>query len=51
VKDENAAWFTPADASYTVTVSNVIRMPRANMPDMRVLAVGDATFSITGALV
>ncbi len=51
VKDEADAWFTPADASYTVTVSNVIRMPRANMPDMRVLATGDATFAITGALV
>lgn len=51
VKDDQDAWFTPADASYTVTVSNVIRMPRANMPDMRVLAFGDATFSITGALV
>lgn len=51
VKDELGAWFTPADASYTVTVSNVIRMPRANMPDMRVLATGNATFSITGALI
>jgi len=51
VKNDQDAWFTPADASYTVTVSNVIRMPRANMPDMRVLATGDATFSITGALI
>jgi len=51
VKDENDAWFTPADASYTVTVANVIRMPRANMPEMRVLATGDATFAITGALI
>jgi hypothetical protein len=51
VKDNNDAWFTPADASYTITVSNVIRMPRANMPDMRILAFGDATFSVTGALI
>jgi hypothetical protein len=51
VKNELDAWFTPADASYTVTVSNVIRMPRANMPDMRVLATGNATFSVTGALI
>lgn len=50
VKNDADDWFTPADASYTVTVSNVIRMPRANMPDMRVLATGDATFAITGAL-
>lgn len=51
VKDENDAWFTPADASYTIAVSNVIRMPRANMPDMRVIAFGNATFAITGALI
>ena len=50
VKDNDDVWFTPADASYTISVSNVIRMPRANMPDMRVLAFGDATFAITGAL-
>jgi len=51
VKNDQDAWFTPADASYTVTVDNVIRMPRANMPDMRILATGDATFSVTGALI
>ena len=51
VKDDQDAWFTPADASYTVSVSNVIRMPRANMPDMRVLATGNALFSIAGALI
>jgi hypothetical protein len=50
VKDDQDAWFTPADASYTITVSNIIRMPRANMPEMRVLATGDALFAITGAL-
>jgi hypothetical protein len=51
VKDADDAWFTPADASYTVTVSNVIRMPRANMPEMRILAMGDATFAVSGALI
>lgn len=51
VKDELDAWFTPADASYTISVANVVRMPRAYMPDMRVIAFGDATFSITGALI
>ena len=51
VKDELDAWFTPADASYTVTVSNVIRMPRSNMPTMRIIATGDATFSIAGPLI
>ncbi len=51
VKNHLDVWFTPADASYTVTVSNLIRMPRANMPDMRVIATGDATFAIAGALI
>jgi len=50
VKDENDAWFTPSEASYTVLASNVVRLPRANMPDIRILATGDATFSVAGAL-
>ena len=50
VKDELDAWFTPSEASYTVTDSNVVRLPRANMPDIRIIATGDATFSITGDL-
>ena len=50
VKDELDAWFTPADASYTVTVANVIRLPRGNMPETRILATGDATFAVHGAL-
>lgn len=51
VKDDQDEWFTPADASYTVTVSNVIRMPRGNMPEMRILATGDATFAVHGPLI
>ncbi len=50
IKDENDAWFTPSEASYTVTDSNLVRLPRANMPDMRILATNDATFSVTGSL-
>tara|TARA_R110000822_G_scaffold186657_4_gene325621 strand:+ start:453 stop:737 length:285 start_codon:yes stop_codon:yes gene_type:complete len=50
IQDNNQAWFTPSEASYTVLASNLVRLPRANMPDIRVLATGDATFSITGAL-
>lgn len=50
VKNENDAWFTPSEASYTVTASNLVRIPRANMPDIRILATSDATFSIAGAL-
>jgi len=50
IKDELGAWFTPAESSYTVIDSNLVRMPRANMPDMRILATGNATFSVQGAL-
>ncbi len=50
VKDELGAWFTPAEASYTVNDSNLVRLPRANMPDVRVIATSDATFYIEGSL-
>lgn len=50
VQDQDGNWFTPSEASYTVRDSNLVRLPRANMPDVRILAVGDATFSITGSL-
>jgi hypothetical protein len=50
VKDQNDMWFTPSEASYTVLASNVVRLPRANMPDIRILATGNATFSVAGDL-
>jgi hypothetical protein len=50
VKDPDDAWFTPAEASYTVLASNLVRLPRANMPDVRILATGNAKFSIEGSL-
>jgi len=50
VKDEVDQWFTPAETAYTITASNLVRLPRANMPDTRILATGDATFMVTGAL-
>ena len=50
VKDNNDVWFTPTEASYTVLASNCVRLPRANMPDIRILATGDATFSVAGDL-
>ncbi len=50
IRDENDLWITPSEASYTVLASNLVRLPRANMPDMRILATGDATFSISGSL-
>ena len=50
VKDENGVWFTPTEASYTVTASNLVRLPRANMPDIRIIATIDATFSVAGDL-
>lgn len=50
VKDNLDAWFTPTEASYTVLASNCVRLPRSNMPDVRILATGDATFSVNGSL-
>ena len=50
VRDETGVWFTPSEASYTVLASNLVRLPRANMPDIRILATADATFSIEGSL-
>lgn len=50
VKDDLGNWFTPSEASYTVTDSNLVRLPRANMPDVRILATADATFAIEGSL-
>lgn len=50
VKDNNDVWFTPGEASFTIVDSGLVRVPRSNMPDMRFLATGDATFSVTGAL-
>lgn len=50
VKDELGAWFTPSESSYTVLASNLVRLPRANMPDIRILATGNATFAVEGSL-
>lgn len=50
VRDDAGNWFTPAEASYTVNESNLVRLPRANMPDVRILATADATFYVEGAL-
>lgn len=50
VRDAAGEWFTPAEASFTITDSTLIRLPRANMPDMRILATGDATFAVEGVL-
>jgi len=50
IKDDLDNWFTPSEASYTVTASNLVRLPRANMPAMRILATADATFSVNGVL-
>lgn len=50
VKNNLGVWFTPAEAAYTVRDSNLVRLPRANMPDVRVIATGDAFFYIEGSL-
>ena len=50
IKDENDTWVTPSEAAYTILESGLVRLPRANMPDMRILATGDAVFAISGEL-
>lgn len=50
VKNPAGDWFTPTEASYTVLASNLVRLPRANMPDIRILATGNAKFSVEGSL-
>ena len=50
VKDYNGNWFTPSEVSYTVSDSNLVRLPRANMPDIRIIATGDAKFYVEGSL-
>lgn len=50
VQDPDGNWFTPGEASYTVSASNVVRLPRSNMPNVRIIATGDAKFAVTGSL-
>lgn len=50
VKDDEGNWFTPSEASYTINDSNLVRLPRANMPAIRIVANADATFYIEGDL-
>lgn len=50
VQDDLGVWFTPTESAYTIQDSNVVRLPRANMPAIRIIATGDAVFSIYGSL-
>lgn len=50
VKDDQGNWFTPSEVSYTVSDSNLVRLPRANMPDVRIIATDDAKFYVEGPL-
>ena len=50
VMDSEGEWFTPNESSFTVQASTVVRLPRANMPDVRVIATLDAKFYIEGPL-
>lgn len=50
LKDDEDEWFTPTEASWTVTASGSKRIPRANMPEMRIIATGDATFYVVGSI-
>lgn len=50
VQDPDGNWFTPSEASFTVSDSNCVRLPRANMPDVRIIATADAKFYVEGSL-
>jgi hypothetical protein len=50
VQDPDGNWFTPSESSYTILDSNLVRLPRANMPDMRIIATGNAKFAVHGSL-
>ena len=50
IKNELGEWLTPSESSHTVTNDSLVRLPRANMPDIRILATADATFHVQGAL-
>lgn len=50
VQNPDGDWFTPSEASYTVAASNCVRLPRANMPAVRIIANGDAKFHVQGSL-
>ena len=43
-------WFTPQESAFTVQDATVVRLPRGNMPAVRILATADATFHIQGSL-
>lgn len=48
VKDSSGNWFTPNDINYTIDTKTLRRFNRRNMPTFRILAKGDATFSVYG---
>ena len=48
IKNELDAWFTPSESAFTIVASSLVRLPRANMPEVRIIATNDATFSVHG---
>ena len=49
LRGSDGEWFTPDDASYTITVTDTFRIERRNGRALRIIATGDAVFSVTGA--
>lgn len=45
-KNQAGNWVTPADSSYTISVFGPVELPRASMPDTRILATGGARFQV-----
>lgn len=50
VKDSSDNWFTPTGSEFTITEKTLVKIPRKNMPDTRILATSDATFCIHGSV-
>ena len=50
VKNPDGDWFTPSEASFTVIDDTCVRLPRANMPAIRIIATDDAKFYVEGSL-
>lgn len=49
LQNSSGAWFTPADAEYTLDADDVFTIERADMPECRLVANGSAQFKVMGA--
>lgn len=45
-KNSAGTWTTPADVAFTIDAFGVYELPRANVPEARIIATGNAQFQI-----